>query len=697
MSFDGQDKQWICGKAGAVNLQRLSSIVRDIQEPCLHQGPSQGSKMLKPEKWRATFDSDGKVLNFQKALKLIVLGGVDPSIRAEVWEFLLGCYALSTTAEYRRQLRMARRERYEDLIRQCQTMHSSIGTGSLAYAVGSKVLDMRLPSKDNGKRDAEFECESASQDISDEVETYGSKCTESTDIIRESTDTAAYDSSYPMPSSGPYDCFSSKSGREENGSEYVTESYFDFPPLPVTYLLEKNDSDGEERGVHNDRVSTEHRLSLSAENMHSFQINNNVDLIIESNGSPSNAVSHARNSEIEMCNSDFQGQVVEAPNMEYKTEIISHLRISDVAQTAMVDATASQGGTKNEDRVSEWLWTLHQIVVDVVRTDSHLEFYEDVKNVARMSDILAVYAWVDPATGYCQGMSDLLSPFVVLYEDNADAFWCFEMLLRRMRENFQMEGPTGVMKQLQALWCILAATDKEMFVHLSLIGAESLHFAFRMLLVLFRRELSFHDALCMWEMGSGFHSGLCMMVRSTAHACKMMWAADFDVSVARELEESCMESLIVKIPRNSGSETGEESAGNSNGNSKGGSRSKRVNVQCSISGNFEMKSASRRPPFCGLTTRNFWSRNDHISHMSTEVTSTRNGDDELAVFCVAAILIINRQKIIKEAHLIDDLIKMFNDKMLKINVKRCIRTAIKLRKKYFYKLMRQNITAGSEQ
>lgn len=29
-------------------------------------------------------------------------------------------------------------------------------------------------------------------------------------------------------------------------------------------------------------------------------------------------------------------------------------------------------------------------------------------------------------------MSDLLSPFVVLFEDNADAFWCFEMLLRRM-------------------------------------------------------------------------------------------------------------------------------------------------------------------------------------------------------------------------------------------------------------------------
>ena len=42
-------------------------------------------------------------------------------------------------------------------------------------------------------------------------------------------------------------------------------------------------------------------------------------------------------------------------------------------------------------------------VIDVVRTDSHLDFYKDTKNLARMSDILAVYAWVDPTTGYCQG------------------------------------------------------------------------------------------------------------------------------------------------------------------------------------------------------------------------------------------------------------------------------------------------------
>lgn len=67
------------------------------------------------------------------------------------------------------------------------------------------------------------------------------------------------------------------------------------------------------------------------------------------------------------------------------------------------------------------------------------------------------------------------------------------------RENFQLEGPTGVMKQLEALWKIMELTDTELFEHLSAIGAESLHFAFRMLLVLFRRELSFEESLSMWE------------------------------------------------------------------------------------------------------------------------------------------------------------------------------------------------------
>ncbi|KAI3503948.1 hypothetical protein L1887_32463 [Cichorium endivia] len=647
MSFDGDHKQWICGKSGTVNLQRVGSIVRDIGEPCLHQSPIKVvvtiNKMLKPEKWQTMFDSDGKVFGFQKALKLIILGGVDPSIRPEVWEFLLGCYSLSSTADYRKRLRTARRERYQDLINQCQLMHSSIGTGTLAYVVGSKVMDMRTKTENEKKQKPQ---------VKHDVDHLESSCN--------CSDTCLEASSTPYRSEG------------DDESQYRTSNYYDFPPLPVTNLFEKNNlvkvdnnNNKNESKSKDERVSISTRRKLKFEDdddgdddddddddddvaVYDFQINNNVDLVMEDNGK----CSGNNKSRIEVTG----GSNLESEMEERKRENVSEIRVLKNA------VTSSHGRTRSQDRVSEWLWTLHQIVVDVVRTDCHLEFYEDTKNLARMSDILAVYAWVDPATGYCQGMSDLLSPFIVLFEDNADAFWCFEMLLRRMRENFQIEGTTGVMKQLEALSHILENVDKEMFTHLSQIGAESLHFAFRMLLVLFRRELSFSEALCMWE---------------------MMWAADFDESLAFNLENSCPELLLLQIPTESStSTTRDEITENENNGSKSG------NLERSNSENNNGIKSTLNHPFCGLT-KSLWSKNDRFQ-ICTIISSTRNrnGDDELPIFCVAAILILNRHKIMRETRSIDDLIKIFNDNMLKIRVKRCIRTAIKLRKKYFYKLIK---------
>ncbi|KAF2285821.1 hypothetical protein GH714_008262 [Hevea brasiliensis] len=85
-----------------------------------------------------------------------------------------------------------------------------------------------------------------------------------------------------------------------------------------------------------------------------------------------------------------------------------------------------------DKKVIQWLLTLHQIGLDVVRTDRTLVFYENKENLSKLWDILAVYAWIDTDVGYCQGMSDLCSPMIMLLEDEADAFWCFERLMRRL-------------------------------------------------------------------------------------------------------------------------------------------------------------------------------------------------------------------------------------------------------------------------
>ncbi|KAG7570327.1 Rab-GTPase-TBC domain [Arabidopsis thaliana x Arabidopsis arenosa] len=684
MCSGGEGKQWSCGKAGVVSLQKVGSLVRDLSEPCLSQSRIQIGKMLKPEKWQASFDSDGRVSGFQKALKLIILGGIDPSIRAEVWEFLLGCYALGSTSEYRNQLRVARRKRYNDLLKQCQTMHSSVGTGSLAYVVGSKVMDMRKSYRDEAVKVATTDehREEAYIDNNDNANTENhhsdwsnngtdtshvhrrGSSSESVDLVsgRESPESVVYNTSSFVSASSPYG-FASPDG------------YFDFPSLPVTDLFGRNSLDKIEVSTPDEDASLKSEIRSEDEGMHNFRIDKNADLIREQRRSTP---------EIEVMH---QNSVGPSSHTGRNAEIVDGLRISDVPEMASVKETPSRVGNVTEDRVSEWLWTLHRIVVDVVRTDSHLEFYEDPGNLGRMSDILAVYAWVDPATGYCQGMSDLVSPFVVLFEDNADAFWCFEMLIRRTRANFQMEGPTGVMDQLQSLWHILQITDKDIFSHLSRIGAESLHFAFRMLLVLFRRELSFNEALRMWE---------------------MMWAADYDESVAETLENDCLEPLVIQLTRKSEPEVSEESIEDGIGNStkreptisKSGPISKSSGLLSRsgllpksgplpktagpFSDESEIKAASSSYHFCGLT-RSLWSRNDRTTHVPCVVSSIKKGDDALPVFCVAAILIMNRHKIMKETRSIDDMIQIFNDKVLVFRVRRCIRTAMKLRRKYMYK------------
>ncbi|KAK7259845.1 hypothetical protein RIF29_25460 [Crotalaria pallida] len=59
---------------------------------------------------------------------------------------------------------------------------------------------------------------------------------------------------------------------------------FDFPPLPVTNLFDKIGQDENSGIEHGDKHSAQHKLRFEDDRMHSFQINNNVDLVIESNG-----------------------------------------------------------------------------------------------------------------------------------------------------------------------------------------------------------------------------------------------------------------------------------------------------------------------------------------------------------------------------------------------------------------------------
>ncbi|XP_014524531.1 TBC1 domain family member 15 [Vigna radiata var. radiata] len=171
-----------------------------------------------------------------------------------------------------------------------------------------------------------------------------------------------------------------------------------------------------------------------------------------------------------------------------------------------------------DKRIIQWMLTLHQIGLDVVRTDRTLVFYEKKENLSKLWDILSVYAKIDSDVGYGQGMSDLCSPMIILLNDEADAFWCFERLMRRLRGNFRCTANSvGVEAQLSNLATITQVIDPKLHQHIEQIGGGDYLFAFRMIMVLFRREFSFCDSLYLWE---------------------MMWALEYDPDLFWMYEEA---------------------------------------------------------------------------------------------------------------------------------------------------------------
>ncbi|PSR89756.1 TBC1 domain family member 15 like [Actinidia chinensis var. chinensis] len=154
-----------------------------------------------------------------------------------------------------------------------------------------------------------------------------------------------------------------------------------------------------------------------------------------------------------------------------------------------------------DKKVIQWKLNLPQIGLDVIRTDRALIFYESDMNQAKLWNILAVYAWVDNSIGYVQGMNDICSPMVILMENEADAFWCFERAMRKLRENFRSSANSiGVQSQLSTLAGIIRAIDPKLHEHMEELDGGQYLFALRMLMVLFRRELSFVDSLYLWEL-----------------------------------------------------------------------------------------------------------------------------------------------------------------------------------------------------
>ncbi|KAL3853456.1 hypothetical protein ACJMK2_016992 [Sinanodonta woodiana] len=174
-----------------------------------------------------------------------------------------------------------------------------------------------------------------------------------------------------------------------------------------------------------------------------------------------------------------------------KTKEIEYYRLRDEWKQLFSDGSVSKEAKSVASMVKK----------DVLRTDRGHKCFaggDENKNLLSLFNLLVTYALTHPEVSYCQGMSDLASPLLVVQKDEAQAYLCFCGLMNRLAPNFCLDGKAMTTK-FQNLSNLLQIYDPHFFTYMKEHGAEDLFFCYRWLLLEMKREFPFDDALYMLE------------------------------------------------------------------------------------------------------------------------------------------------------------------------------------------------------
>ncbi|KAH6840778.1 rab-GTPase-TBC domain-containing protein [Chaetomium sp. MPI-CAGE-AT-0009] len=185
------------------------------------------------------------------------------------------------------------------------------------------------------------------------------------------------------------------------------------------------------------------------------------------------------------------------------------------------NSSAPNPPTRGGRGLDEAIW--HQISIDVPRTNPHIELYSYEATQRSLERILYVWAVRHPASGYVQGINDLVSPFwqvflgtyitdadiesgmdpgqlprAVLDAVEADSFWCLTKLLDGIQDHYIVAQP-GIQRQVSALRDLTARIDAGLAKHLEKENVEFIQFSFRWMNCLLMREISVKNTIRMWD------------------------------------------------------------------------------------------------------------------------------------------------------------------------------------------------------
>ncbi|CAM9421519.1 unnamed protein product [Phaeothamnion confervicola] len=173
------------------------------------------------------------------------------------------------------------------------------------------------------------------------------------------------------------------------------------------------------------------------------------------------------------------------------------------------------------NRTSQEQDILRQILVDVPRTNPEVPFFHQDVVQRGMERVLYIWAIRHPASGYVQGLNDLLTPLYLVFlsayvgdgaesvdasrvdpaaleEVEADTYWCLTKLLDNIQDHYTNMQP-GLQRMVLRLEDLVNRIDGELHRHLDAEGLQFIQFAFRWMNCLLMRELPLRAIIRAWD------------------------------------------------------------------------------------------------------------------------------------------------------------------------------------------------------
>ncbi|KAF3962784.1 hypothetical protein ACB098_01G308800 [Castanea mollissima] len=207
---------------------------------------------------------------------------------------------------------------------------------------------------------------------------------------------------------------------------------------------------------------------------------------------------------------------------EQHVDVDGPLRRHEISQE---DHPLSLGKASAWHQYFQYTEMVEQIDRDLQRTHPDKKFFSGEtsfsrKNRQAMKNILLLFAKLNPAIRYVQGMNEVLAPIYYVFSTDtdeknavnaeADSFSCFVRLLSDSVDHFcqQLDNSSvGILSTLTRLSDLLKANDEELWRHLEFTSKVRPQFyAFRWITLLLTQEFDFQPILRIWDclLGNSF-------------------------------------------------------------------------------------------------------------------------------------------------------------------------------------------------